>query len=252
MIRRGFCTPLNTLPLSGRFSWSSVTWETKMRVLAGFVVTLALLVWGRTSSAAPIIFDNGSPNQDTAIGSELFKQQTAENFSLVTGSTTVTGVNWWGVYGNAATPPPADDFIVAFFNDAAGQPEPTPFLGFHLGDVGRTATGQSLSGFPQFEIFAYSASISPTAFLPGVTYWVALLNDTTADLDDDWFWATSSFLGIHAFRQGATVVWSVSPSDLAFNLTGEAEPIPEPATVLLIGTGLVAVRIRRYRANRRK
>ena len=118
-----------------------------MRAFVSFVLTLALLGWGQTALATPIIFDNGSPNLETAVGSETFGSQVAENFSLVTGSTTVTGINWWGAYGNAATAPPTDDFPVAFFNDAAGQPEPTPFLGFHLGDVGRTATGDSLSGF---------------------------------------------------------------------------------------------------------
>jgi hypothetical protein len=175
-------------------------------------------------AAVVIIFDNGGPDLFTAVGSETFKQQVAESFLLAPGSTTVTGVNWWGTYGNAATPPPADNFTLRLFSDAEGAPAATPFIEIHLGDVGRIATGTSLSGFPQFEVFKYSAAISPIALAPNVTYWISILNDTAADPDDDWFWATSSTLGLHAFRQGEGIPWGPSAFDLAFQLLSIVAP----------------------------
>jgi hypothetical protein len=168
----------------------------------------------------PLIFDNGVPDLNTALGSETFGQHVAESFVLTSTTTTIAGVTWWGTYGNAATPPLTDNFTLRLFRDLGGVPEPTPFIEIALGDVGRSATGTSLSGFPQFEVIKYSAIISPTTVEPNVTYWISLVNDTTSDPDDDWYWATSSTLGLHAYRQGEGIPWSPSAFDLAFQLLG--------------------------------
>src|SRR4051794_15024194 len=108
-------------------------------------VTALLLLAGQVSGAT--IFDNGVPDLSIATLSDFEDgRQVADDFHLLPGASTVTGVHWWGAYFNGNTPTQPDDFTIRFFADASGVPAVNPLAEIAAGDVGRNSTRQSGGG----------------------------------------------------------------------------------------------------------
>jgi PEP-CTERM motif len=117
-----------------------------------------------------------------------------------------------------------DNFTIRIFADIGGVPGVNPVNEFVVGNtVGRVDTGETQFDF--YKVFSYSANIPPLTLSANTTYWLSILNDTTADTDDWWGWTYD--LGTVGFRL------TYRPAD--------ALAVPEPATWALFAAGLAGL-----------
>jgi hypothetical protein len=172
----------------------------------------------------------------------------ADDFTLNTNAI-INDVHWWGFYNGLESGGdlPEDNFTINFWTDDSGMPGDL-LTGTSL-TVTRTGTGfiESNEEFPNIDsdIYYYAADLAEgVGVTGGETYYIELFNSTA---DRSWCWSDKRpAIGDLWYRSGNLPGWSphetgVSDTDMYFELTGTSVPIPEPATVLLLGTGLVGL-----------
>ncbi len=210
------------------------------RVLSVLLASGVLSVVGSINPVqADLIFDQTINLAVSGRASDFdLPQQSADDFQLDLGSSTITDVHWWGAYFAGNTPTEPDDFTIRFFADAGG-PVIIPLAEFAVGDVGRVDTGVNVGGL---DVFAYSVDISPLVLTANTTFWLSIVNDTAADLNDDWFWSFDFSGTSAAFRVLDDASWTVTPDRrMGFQLTNDVLEVPEPATWTLFGAGLAGL-----------
>lgn len=203
-------------------------------LLAG-VVLLAF-----APAKADVIYNNGAPlTEGGGDWSSFGMQQLADDFMLLPDANVISDIHWWGFYpGNDPVP---DDFTIRIFESVWGEPLPGPLFEINAGGANREATGVDAGGF---DLFAYSVDIAPLALPPDVQYFLSVVNAVP------WYWALSDIDGGNEFERWVDgTPWLPGlPHDAAFYLTdGETHAVPEPATLLLLGAGLMGVGIARRR-----
>ena len=211
-----------------------------MRYAVGAVVALAVSL-GATNARAAVIYEQVRANSFTSAASSTLNflggspgYTAADDFTLASNEV-VTGVNWWG-HGQGG-----EDFQFIFYADATGNP----------GAVLHT-TGGTFSRVEQFPghigapVF-YSANLTtPFAASAGTKFWLSVFNQAP---DAAWAWLSAEAPGNgERQRLNTTTTWGVGigNTDLAFALTS----VPEPGSLLLLATGIVAARLRRQRFSR--
>ena len=222
-----------------------------IRWLVLFATILASLLSPVPATAA-VIFDNGAPSGENAAfsdtdptGQSPFPVQRADNFSLAPGGTTITDVHWFGAYAFTGTPPASDNFTIQIFDNLAAGGPGSLLHTIPVGNVGRVDTGMTIE-FTDFTVFSYAAIISPITLSSATTYWLSILNSTTNDPNDNWAWATAVDTGGNSRARFLTMPlppsWGVPQGvELAFALTDDSSTVPEPSTLLLLGSGLAGV-----------
>jgi hypothetical protein len=229
--------------------------------------SLIVMLTAVAASADPIVYDQpaqspvASPRASQNQGGGAIEFQTWDNFLLAL-STTVTEVSWQGSYFNSdpnASPsaPSANStgFVVGFYADSAGTPggllQQQTFSPAQANETlfGTQAAGGGFS-LP-LSIYTYSVVLAPSfAALGGTPYWLSIyaLSPFPSATEAQWGWnGSNSGDGFSTqYQNGPTVVREI---DRTFALEGITAQVPEPASLLLLGSGLAAL-VARLRGRR--
>jgi hypothetical protein len=224
----------------------SMRCQAKLVPLAVSVIAILIVLSSSRPAYAGTLFSQPYVGFPQGWVSDLqFGQYVADDFTLLSDSV-LTDFHWWGGYTNTLTEAavPNDDWYLLIFPDLASLQGLSNYTEVSLTNLSRTDTGDTTT--LGNAILAYGADFVSPLTLSAGTYYALLVGDGVPGDDSTPQWAAWNIAGATT-GSGVWVyynlTWTQLENDQAFEVTGT--PVPEPATLLLLGTGLAAAGVRR-------
>jgi hypothetical protein len=224
-------------------------------------LALAGLLAAGAAAASPV-FDSGiAPDEvDTGFASDPDEGKRQASPFVLAAPAVLRGLTWSGLYTTGSSPQAEDLFTLSLYADAGGLPGAVLAADVPLG-ASRAVSGETID---VFDIYEYAADLPDIAVPGGATLWLSILNDTSEDANDDWFWSfgpTETPPAGTAFRDLPAGAWQLATTNKshAFALFAETvsapppEPEPEagrvplPPAAALLGLALAGLGLARRR-----
>lgn len=223
---------------------------------SNFVVVAAALALAviPAPTSAQVIQNNGVPDNQDGFNITINQWRTANDFTIGAskkgGTTVLNSFDFWVLQQNQVASV-TSSFFWQILADDGGSPGSTVVATGNVTNATGTLTSYTCCGTSTF-LYAYliNASLGDISIGSGV-FWLAVGGYTTTSDDGVWYWATSAQNGNQMqSQQGGP--WENVSSEGAFVLYGNSSvpdsTVPEPATLVLMASGLASVagfRIRR-------
>jgi hypothetical protein len=209
------------------------------------LVAAALVAGAPVFAGAAVIYTQTVNFAATDAGAFSQPGQVLAGEFLLGGAASVTRATW---YGTMFSPDPLNtgdvwSFTLNFHTDSGGLPGSTHATAAVIASVTDTGLNIADSSFGSERLYLFDASFSAVGLAAATPYWFSALNTGTSGTFR-WTEATSGMdSAIAGSSAGPWSPWSeTTRTPLNFTLhDSDVAPIPEPSTVALLGSALLAL-----------